>query len=155
MLTGNPRLYSKRKDEKTRFKQWQRMIGAAIEHAAELAGQGVDFAKLFSDVEGEDEETSSLAEAMECLDRRAKGAPFRSADVLQWANGEDDDARVLKAFFGGSAATLTTRAVTRKLRAVADAPTRVDEAVWTLRATKTPHAGMAQFGVQKKRSESA
>ena len=43
VLSGNPRLYDRRKDEKTRFKLWQRMIGAAIEHAAELSGQGVDF----------------------------------------------------------------------------------------------------------------
>ena len=101
ILSGNPRLYDRRKDEKTRFKLWQRMVGAAIEHAAELAGQGVDFAQLFSDAEGDDEETSSLAEAMECLDRLAKGKPFKSADVLQWTTSEDDDARILKAFLGG------------------------------------------------------
>jgi hypothetical protein len=156
ILSGNPRLYDRRKDEKTRFKLWQRMVGAAIEHAAELAGQGVDFAQLFSDAEGDDEETSSLAEAMGCLDRRAKGAPFKSADVLQWTTSEDDDARILKAFLGGGAAAeLTTKGVTRKLRVSADAPTLVDDgAVWTLRATKLSHARLTQFVIKKAKRES-
>jgi hypothetical protein len=155
VLSGNPRLYDRRKDEKTRFKLWQRMIGAAIEHAAELSGQGVDFAQLFSDAEGDDEETSSLAEAMECLDRRAKGAPFKSADVLHWTNSEDDDARTLKAFLGSAAAELTTKGIARKLRASADAPTLVDDGtVWTLRATKLSHARLTQFVIKKAKRES-
>jgi hypothetical protein len=34
----------------------------------------------------------------------ANGASFKSADVLKWTNGEDDDARVLKAFLDGGGA---------------------------------------------------
>ena len=87
---------------------------------------------------------------MECLDRRAKGAPFKSADVLQWTTSEDDDARTLKAFLGGAAAELTTKGITRKLRASADAPTLVDDgAVWTLRATRLSHARLTQFVIKK------
>jgi hypothetical protein len=152
ILVSNPRLYSKRQDERTRFKEWQRMIGAAIEHAAELAGQDVDFAKLFAEVEAEDEETASLAEAMECLDRRSNGTPFKSADVFGWTSGEDDDARTLKAFFEGTGAALTTRGIGRKLKASADAPTIVsDGAVWTLRAIQVSHQGLTRFRVEKTR----
>jgi hypothetical protein len=155
LVVGNPRLYGKRQDEKTRFKEWQRMIGSAIEHAAKLVEQDVDFGKLFSAVEAEDEETASLAEAMEVLDKWAKDAVFKSADVFKWASGEDDDGRTLKAFFGGKADTLTTRGITYKLKAAADAPTPVKEAVWTLRVTKTPHADTHQFAIQKARREGA
>jgi hypothetical protein len=149
ILVGNPRLYEKDKDEKTRFKEWQRVVGSAIEHAAELAGQDVDFAKLFAEVEAEDEETASLAETLACLDKRAKGAAFKSAEVLAWANNEDDDGRMLRAFLAGPAGTLTTRGITHKLKAAADAPTPVNGAVWTLRATKKPHANMTEFDIQK------
>jgi hypothetical protein len=138
ILVGNPRLYKEDKDEGTRFKLWQRVIGAAIEHAAELAGGDMDFARAFADVGAEDEETSSLAEALQCLDKRAKGAPFKSADVLTWASGEDDDAKTIRTFFCDTAVALTARLITRRLKAAADAPTIVgDDAVWTLRATNS------------------
>ena len=150
LLTGNPRLYERGKDEKTRFKEWQRMIGSAIEHAAEHAEQGVDFVQLFAEVEKEDEETASFAEAMECLDKRANGASFKSAEVFAWANGEDDDARTLKAFLEGASGAMTTRGITRKLKAATDAPTIVgDSAVWALRATTAAHANLAQFKIDK------
>jgi hypothetical protein len=44
------------------------------------------------DAEGEDKETASLAEAMESLDNRREGAPFKSAEMLECAKGQGDDA---------------------------------------------------------------
>jgi hypothetical protein len=151
VLIGNPRLYGRSKgEEKTRFKLWQRVVGAAIEHAAELAGQGVDFARVFAQAEGDDEETASLAEAMECLDKRAGGKPFKSADVLEWAAGEGDDARAIRGFLISSGnAELTTKGITYKLKAAADAPIRMDDGVWTLRANRLGHANLTQFHIAK------
>jgi hypothetical protein len=97
ILLGSPRLTQDRKDEKTRFKQWWRLVGSAVEHAAELAGARVDFSDLFLDVESNDEEAASLAEILQCLDRlrgidARSGFPanFRSADVLRWATGDSE-----------------------------------------------------------------
>jgi hypothetical protein len=92
---------------------------------------------------------------MECLDKRAKGVPFKSAEVLEWAKGEGDEARTLKAFLGAAAVELTTKGITRKLRASADAPILVgDDAVWTLRATRMSHARLSQFAIEKAKRES-
>jgi hypothetical protein len=147
ILAGNPRLYRKGKDEKGRFKLWQRVVGSAIEHAAELAGMGMDFAKAFAEAEAEDEETASLTEALECLDKRAKGASFKSAEVLQWASAEDADGKTLRAFLEGASGALTARGVGRKLKAATDAPTIIgDGSVWTLRATRA-HGNLTQFVV--------
>ncbi len=160
ILLGNPRLTQERKDEKTRFKQWWRLVGSAVEHAAELAGAKVDFSNLFLDVESNDEEAASLAEVLQCLDRlrgidARTGLPanFRSADVLGWATGDSEDARPLNTFFGGAAQTPTTRGITRKLNSVADSPVRTDTAVLTLAAIKLSHGNQAQFGISSQEIE--
>ena len=153
ILIGNPRLKEKPGGEKTRFKTWWRLVGSAIEHAADLAERGVDFSKLFLEVEEKDEEALSLADALRRLDRLSAGKPFRAAEVLTWANTDDDEGRALKAFLGGSAARLlTATAITRKLNEKKDAPTRVDDAVWTLTSEKTS-GGIAQFGIKKQEKE--
>lgn len=153
ILIGNPRLKEKPGGEKTRFKTWWRLVGSAIEHAADLAERGVDFSKLFLEVEEKDEEALSLADALRRLDRLSAGKPFRAAEVLTWANTDDDEGRALKAFLGGSAARLlTATAITRKLNEKKDAPTRVDDAVWTLTSEKTS-GGIAQFGIKKHEKE--
>lgn len=150
ILVGNPRLGQKRGDEKTRFKPWWRLVGSAIEHAAEKANRGVDFGSLFLKVEEKDEEALGLAEALRYLNNQASGNQFRAAEVLTWANQETDDARALRAFLGGSAARpLTANAVTRQLNAKTGAPTRVDKAVWTLTSTTLSGGGTTQFGINK------
>ena len=152
ILLGNPRLRQKSGGEKTRFKPWQRLVGSAIENAANLAGQGVDFAKLFQQVEEQDEEAASLADILQRLDRLAEDKPFRSAHVLTWGNADTaDDAPTIKSFFGGSASRpLTAAGITRKLNSVADAPTMVGDAVWTLRAEKLPNGNLTQFTIGKR-----
>ena len=48
ILLGNPQLKASRDAEgKTRFKMWWRLVGSAVENAAKLAGQELDFQKLF------------------------------------------------------------------------------------------------------------
>src|SRR5215510_13545096 len=60
VLLGNPMLGSPPDAEaKTRFKVWWRLIGSAVEHAAQLAGRDLDFQKPFLSQEEDDEDVRS------------------------------------------------------------------------------------------------
>ncbi len=150
ILLGNPRLHTRDKRAKTRFKPWWRLVGAAIEHAAEAAGRGVDFSSLFLKVEEKDEDTSGLADALQHIDKKTEGRPFKAAEVLTWTDLDTDESRAFRSYLGGSAARpLTASAITRKLNEKKDAPTKVDDAIWTLRSRQLPGGRVTQFGIEK------
>src|SRR5262249_35038439 len=68
ILLGNPTLDLPRDAPmKTRFKQWQRLIGSAVDRASQLMGKKVDFAELFRTMNEEDEEEVSLAAVLETM----------------------------------------------------------------------------------------
>jgi hypothetical protein len=68
ILLGNPQLKAPRDAEaKTRFKMWWRLVGSAVENAAKLAEQELDFQKLFVTQEEDDEESASLADVLDVL----------------------------------------------------------------------------------------
>ena len=81
ILLGNPTLDQPREAAmKTRFKMWWRIIGSAVEHAAQCAAainpdidhmpeQVLDFGTLFLDQEADDEDATSLAEMLYALDQ--------------------------------------------------------------------------------------
>jgi hypothetical protein len=151
ILRGNPKLREKAGGESTRFKLWHRLVGSAIEHAAELAGRGVDFAKLFQASEEKDEDATTLAESLQRLDRLAGGKPFRAAHALTWAEGEGEDATALRGFLGSSVARpLAANGIARRLNAVTDAPTRVGAAVWTLRSERPLADKITRFWIDKR-----
>ena len=108
VLLGNPTLKKPRNAAmRTRFKMWWRLVGSAVEHAAELAArydgeakaaraalepdkQVVDFCALFIDQDADDEEDSSLVEALTefrawaartKVERKATGRTFSAADL--------------------------------------------------------------------------
>ena len=151
ILLGNPRLRARGNGAKTRFKPWWRLVGSAIEYAADLTGHDVDFGALFLQVEEKDEEALGLAEALQHLDRKAGSKPFRASEVLGWTEADADDGRALRAFLGGSAARpLTASAITRRLNEKKDAPTRVGGgSIWTLTSVRLPAGGITQFAVEK------
>ena len=67
ILLGNPMLKKPRNaPTRTRFKMWYRLVGSAVEHAAMLANpdREVDFQKLFLAREDDDEDSTSLADAL-------------------------------------------------------------------------------------------
>ena len=71
ILLGNPALRSPPDAQaKTQFKVWWRLIGSAVEHAAGLAGQELDFQNLFLSQEEDDEDSVSLADALAVMKRR-------------------------------------------------------------------------------------
>ena len=90
VLLGNPML-DRPHDEAggTRFKVWYRLVGSAVEHAAKLAGEHVDFQKLFLVQEAEsDEDTNTLLEALLIMDRRWPVAEFLGSNIAKLINRE-------------------------------------------------------------------
>src|SRR6476646_4548076 len=90
---GNPFLKQPRDAAcKTRFKMWWRLVGSAVEHAAELfePDSPVDFQNLFLAQDDEDEDSTSLAEALEIMLMKWMGA-FDAADVAKAINGQPQD----------------------------------------------------------------
>ena len=72
-------------EAKTRFKMWWRLVGSAVENAAELAGQELDFQKLFVAQEEDDEDSASLADVLEVLVAAYPGE-FLAKDVAELVN---------------------------------------------------------------------
>ena len=86
ILLGNPQLKAPRDAEsKTRFKMWWRLIGSAVENAAQLAGQELDFQKLFIAQEEDDEDSATLADVLGIL-VAAYPKEFLAKDVAELAN---------------------------------------------------------------------
>ena len=104
ILLGNPQLKAPRDAEgKTRFKMWWRLVGSAIENAARLAGQELDFQKLFVTQEEDDEESASLADVLDVL---VKTWPdqFIASDVAGMINNQypnEDEQHVARLFAPG------------------------------------------------------
>jgi hypothetical protein len=115
ILLGNPALDEKQDAPmKTRFKMW-RLVGAAVEHAAQSAARldpdrdhmpdrALDFGTLFLDQEADDEDATSLAEALHSLDKAMADAdaamgrpaqPFKAADVDDAINATSINADAL------------------------------------------------------------
>ena len=167
ILLGNKRLRQKPKERepaKTRFKAWWASIGAPIEHAADLhcqhdplVGRPVDFAKLVAMAEEEDEEATSLAEALEIMAKMSgSGDSFRSAQVVTWLALDGDDAATLRAFFFVKEnVTIATRTVSNKLKAHLDTPVIVGGEIWTLKLEWDAKTNTARYRIHKKKIEVA
>lgn len=162
VLLGNPRLGSPSDAEaKTRFKAWWRLIGSAVEHAAGLAGQKVDFQKLFLSQEEDDEDSASLADALAVMERR--WTKFKASDVADLINRRDADASLeldtlremnrdsvtLRDFLFGHAPAgfvATPKSVGRRLKAHVDEPVRSSERTLILR-TRQDRVGTMNYFV--------
>jgi hypothetical protein len=148
----------KKEQPQGRFKAWQKLVGAAIEHAADLVGQPVNFAKMFLAVEADDEESESVVDVLHALNAKwPRGAHFRSAYVAEYIKTEGDECdatRTLKAFIDprgeGKASSAVT--VTARLRAIVDAPQTVNGEQWTLRSGRDS-ANVREFWVETRGSD--
>jgi hypothetical protein len=100
ILLGNPQLDAPREAAgKTRFKMWWRLVGSAVEHAA---AEPLDFQDLFLVQEEDDEESASLADALDVLASRWRnGQEFRAfevANIINNAQATDEQAITLRDF---------------------------------------------------------
>jgi uncharacterized protein YukE len=52
------------REAETRFKTWWRLVGSAVEHAAETVGQIISFRDMFKRVEANDDEAAERGEIL-------------------------------------------------------------------------------------------
>jgi hypothetical protein len=165
ILLGNPTL-KKPRDEpmKTRFKMWYRLVGSAVEHAAKLANpdREVDFQKLFLAREDEDDESTSLAEALEIMLQKWSGQ-FDAADVAKFINVQaqtdqygvprspDPSAAGLREFLYPGAPPnhmATPKSVGKMLKNHVDEPVKAGERTLILRKHEDPHTKKLTYFIE-------
>jgi hypothetical protein len=163
ILLGSPRLGQAEKGKtpaKTRFKAWWSLIGAAIEHAAKLAGHEVDFERLVELSKGEDEEEASLVDGLEALDRMAAkegvSSGFTGNMVRGWC-GDYTEGGTLKSFFHCKPeASPTTSYISAQLRSHVDEPVAVGHEIWTLKMSSgLTRANVKEFHIHKQAAKVA
>jgi hypothetical protein len=99
VLLGNPKLRTNY-EPPTRFKDWMRLVGSALEHAAKLYRDDaikhgadpasipvVDFTELFLSQDDNDEQSSDLVSALQALSRRLPGE-FTAAALADRLNDQ-------------------------------------------------------------------
>jgi hypothetical protein len=172
ILLGNPALDEKRDAPmKTRFKMWYRLVGAAVEHAAQCAAwldpdrdhmpdQALDFGTLFLDQEADDEDATSLAEALHSLGKAmaaaaAMGRPaqlFKAAHVADAINATaiNADALTVRGFLfpnQSPGTPVTAKAVGKRLKAHVGEPVRHGGEAIVLKAYMDKHDRTLKFCV--------
>jgi hypothetical protein len=171
ILLGNPELKKPRNaPAKTRFKLWWRVVGAAIENAAKLHAEAIDpaaydagdqgrpvpidFQRLFISQEADDEEGSSLADALDILNRRWPAGTFKAADVAKMINenGTTPDGAVVREFlFAGVKGDqiATSKSVAKRLGAHVGNPVMHSEKTLTLCSGSDRHSKTQTFFVKE------
>jgi hypothetical protein len=161
LLLGNPALgTSIEAPAKTRFKVWWRMVGAAVEHAARLHGQPLDFGSLFLTQEEDEEESSSLADALNAMSLMW-GDEFHASDVAKFINDDQQSAypdereyaQVLREFLFShlpQGHTVSAKAVGNRLKRHVGEPVRHGEQTLILRATTDTHTKQTVYHVEVK-----
>ena len=149
ILLGNPTLKIARDaPSKTRFKMWWRIIGSAVEHAANLHGAGpkdaaeVDFQQLFLEQEEDDEESASLADALAAMaEEWPKKKEFKAAEVATIINESSLNQRgaTLSEFLFPGAPfgfTATAKSTGKRLKSHLDGPVKGGDRTFVLRAKR-------------------
>jgi hypothetical protein len=144
VLLGNPMLDAPRGAAmKTRFKEWWRIVGSAVENAAAVVGRAVDFTHLFQLQDEEDEHDISLADALVIL----KGmwpTTFKAIDVSTVLNTFGHPHQTsLREFlypeqFEGDA---TPKSVGKRLKRHLEEPVRHGGKVYVLKQIDDPAGG--------------
>jgi hypothetical protein len=167
ILLGNPTLDLPRDASmKTRFKMWHRLVGSAVEHAAQCVANAdpdrgevpdpvLDFGTLFLDQEEDEEEAASLAEALDALDVRmaAQGkTPFKAADVCELINAPSDMlGATVRGFFCPNlapGALATPKSVGRLLKNHVGAPVKHGQRTLTLKKLRDAHDEILRYFVR-------
>jgi hypothetical protein len=154
ILLGNPQLRTGTSGPaKTRFKIWWRLVGSAVEHAAGISGGSLDFQHLFLTQEEDDEESSSLTDALGALaDKWPNNAKSLAADVARLVNdhsefaseGERQRGTVLREFLFPTAAPnqiVTAKSVGKRLKRHVGEPVQRGHDTLLLRASQDPGEG--------------
>jgi len=137
---------------KTRFKMWWRLIGSAVENAAALAGQELDFRKLFIEQEEDDEDSATLADVLDVLVKKWP-EQFTASDVAEMINipyPEEDEQTIRDFLLLGARPDheFSSRSIGKRLKQYIDNPVRSGERVFVLRSWADTHINMSVYGVR-------
>jgi hypothetical protein len=150
---GNPQLKTARDEEgKTRFKMWWRLVGSAVENATKLAGQELDFRKLFIKQEEDDEDSATLADALEVL-LKIWPEQFTASDVAGTINttGPNEDEQTLREYLLPGAPShhqFSSKSIGKRLKQHLDEPVRSGERTLVLRSWEDKHLKMRVYAVR-------
>ena len=153
ILLGNPQLKEARDAEgKTRFKMWWRLVGSAVENAAKLAGQELDFQKLFITQEEDDEESASLADVLDVLVKKWP-EQFTASDVAGMINNPspNEDEQTLRDYLLPGALpnhVFSAKSIGKLLKRHLDEPVRSGERTLVLRSCEDKHSKLRVYGVR-------
>jgi hypothetical protein len=149
VLLGNPMLATPPDaPARTRFKMWWRLVGAAVEHGAKLGGCPLDFQALFLAQEEDDEESTSLANALDIMANRWIST-FKASDVADLVNDRcDANGIALREFlFPGSPPShiATAKSIGKRLKAHIGEPVKCGDRTLILRSWGGPKAALVYY----------
>jgi hypothetical protein len=144
ILLGNPTLQQPRNAPmKTRFTMWWRLVGSAVENAAQLAGHELDFQKLFIEQEEQDEDSATLSDVLELLLKKWPGQ-FTASDVEGMVNTREpnEDEQTLREYLLPGARPdhrFSSISIAKRLKKDMDNPVPSGERTLILRRQHDPH----------------
>ena len=154
ILLGNPTLEKPRDAPmRTRFKMWYRLVGSAVEHAATLANpdRAVDFQNLFLAREDEDEDGTSLAEALAAMLNQWQGS-FDATDLAQLVNepGHSSGAALREFLYPDTAASdaVSPKSVGKRLKRHIDDPVKDGHRTLILRKHGDAHKKQCLYHIE-------
>jgi hypothetical protein len=174
ILLGNPTLKKPRDAPmRTRFKMWWRLIGSAVEHAAKLVADRVepgayddddpqrpdparpriiDFQQLFLARDAEDEDTTSLAEALAIM---AAEWPmtFNAAEVARLVNdlGSQHGTALREFLYPGEPTfyVATPKSIAQRLKEHVDEPVKHGDRTLILRRKQDTDRNQGQYFIDR------
>jgi hypothetical protein len=144
ILLGNATLQQPRNASmKTRFTMWWRLVGSAVENAAQLAGHELDFQKLFIEQEEDDEDAATLADVLEILVKKWPDK-FTASDVEGMVNTPEpnEDEQTLREYLLPGARLdhrFSAIAIAKRLRKDVDNPVLSGKRTLVLRRQHDSH----------------
>jgi hypothetical protein len=151
ILLGNPHLDAAREaPTNTRFKMWWRLVGGAIEHAAEAAGAPVDFQKLFLQQDEDDVEAATLGDMLVRWMTQWETEKIKAKDVADFVNNSQGigGCEVKSIFFDvlygkpvEEVGRPSPRSVGHRLNSVVGAPVLTDDGIYILRSEDEKSGG--------------
>jgi hypothetical protein len=176
ILLGNPMLRKPRNaPTRTRFKMWWRLVGSAVEHAAKLAAERVepgtfdgdnpersdpartrpiDFRQLFQARDDEDEDSTTVAEALALMAGLWPNTSFEAAAVARLVNDQENPpgSTTLREFLyrGERVHAVSPNSVGKRLNNHVDEPVKHGDHTLILRKQRDAHTKVWQYRVERR-----
>ena len=149
ILRGNPTLREPRDaDMRTRFKMWWRLVGSAVENAADTTGVKVDFQKLFLKQEEDDVDDVALGDVLVTMSR-VFFETFKTSDVLTYVNyprHDNETRQMFRDFFypekrGKDTGNVSAQSLGQQLGKHVNNPVWRGDEMYELTSMKDPKGG--------------